>query len=199
MKMGLRGLTVVFSSGDDGIGNSIIRDDKETACSKAWPSWPASSPYVTAVGATQMTNKYLPGCGEAYYAAYPGLPQASHLLVECTGTGETVCTGAFGGVITSGGGFSNYNNRSEYAPWQEDAVSKYLSSENAAAYPPHWYFNANGRGYPDVSTYGSNYLIYLDGKITRESGGRCVVLCFVILYFHIFHWRLHSVRYIIYL
>ncbi len=59
--MGLRGLTVVFSSGDDGIGNSIIRDDVQTACSQAWPSWPASSPYVTAVGATQMTNKYLPG------------------------------------------------------------------------------------------------------------------------------------------
>jgi tripeptidyl-peptidase-1 len=41
---------------------------------------------------------------------------------------------------------------------------------NSDAYPPLDYFNATGRGYPDVSTYGSNYLIYLDGKITRESG-----------------------------
>ena len=36
MKMGLRGLTVVFSSGDDGIGNNIIRDDPDTACQQAW-------------------------------------------------------------------------------------------------------------------------------------------------------------------
>ena len=28
----------------------------------------------------------------------------------------------------------------------------------------------NRRGYPDVATYGSNYFIYLNGKITRESG-----------------------------
>ncbi len=82
------------------------------------------------------------------------LPQDLQLLVECTGTAETVCTGAFGGVITSGGGFSNYNNRSVTAPWQEDAVNAYLSSANAAAYPPSSYFNPSGRGYPDVSTYG---------------------------------------------
>jgi len=36
--------------------------------------------------------------------------------------------------------------------------------------PPSGYFNASGRGYPDVSTYGSNYFVYLGGKITRESG-----------------------------
>jgi tripeptidyl-peptidase-1 len=32
MQMGLRGLTVVFSSGDDGIGSSIIRKNKALAC-----------------------------------------------------------------------------------------------------------------------------------------------------------------------
>lgn len=30
--------------------------------------------------------------------------------------------------------------------------------------------SANGRGYPDVSTYGSNYFVYLNGNIIRESG-----------------------------
>jgi tripeptidyl-peptidase I len=32
------------------------------------------------------------------------------------------------------------------------------------------YFNSSGRGYPDIATYGSNYFIYLDNAITRESG-----------------------------
>jgi tripeptidyl-peptidase-1 len=46
LKMGLRGLTLVFSSGDDGIGGNLIRDDPVGACEKALPSWPAASPYV---------------------------------------------------------------------------------------------------------------------------------------------------------
>ena len=39
--MGLRGLTLLFSSGDDGVGNFIGRTDPTLACSQTWPSWPA--------------------------------------------------------------------------------------------------------------------------------------------------------------
>jgi tripeptidyl-peptidase-1 len=83
-----------------------------------------------------------------------------------------VCTGIFGGVITSGGGFSDVLNRSSSAPWQETVVNNYLKAANAYAYPPMntGYFNAEGRGYPDVATYGSNYFIVLKGQLTRESG-----------------------------
>lgn len=168
MQLGLRGLTLVFSSGDDGIGSQIVRDDPETACQQAVPEWPASSPYVTAVGATQLTNKYLPACELTY--AYPGLPIQTQLPFQCTGTKETVCSSTFGGVITSGGGFSNVLNRSTTAPWQEKAVDYYLRQANQQAYPPTSYFNPQGRGYPDVATYGSNYFVYLGGAITRESG-----------------------------
>jgi tripeptidyl-peptidase-1 len=92
------------------------------------------------------------------------------LEFQCTGTAETVCSGAFGGVITSGGGFSDYYNRSEVAPWQETVVNKYLQASNSDAYPPLSYFNPNGRAYPDVSTYASNYFVYLNDRVTRESG-----------------------------
>lgn len=170
MKMGLRGLTVVFSSGDDGIGNTITGDDPTVGCSQAWPAWPASSPYVTTVGATQMTDKYLPACGMPYSTNLEGTSPSEDLLLECTGTGETVCSSSFGGIITSGGGFSDYANRNQYAPWQAQAVDQYLSPNNSAAYPPLSYFNSSGRAYPDVSTYGSNYFVYLNGKIVRESG-----------------------------
>lgn len=47
--MGLRGISVLFSSGDDGLGSQLIRSSSTyaTACKQAWPEWPASSPYVT--------------------------------------------------------------------------------------------------------------------------------------------------------
>ena len=38
------------------------------------------------------------------------------------------------------------------------------------ALPPDGYFNPDGRAYPDVATYGAQYFVVLDGKITRESG-----------------------------
>lgn len=94
------------------------------------------------------------------------------MLVECTGVKETVCSATIGGVITSGGGFSDIYSRS-LAPWQEDAVTAYLASTDSVLTPPMpplSYFNSTGRGYPDVATYGSNYFVYLNGHIQRESG-----------------------------
>ena len=55
-----------FLSGDDGIANSIIRKNKKLGCSKSWPDWPASSAFVTAVGATQLSNTYAPACTSTY-------------------------------------------------------------------------------------------------------------------------------------
>lgn len=62
----ISGLTVIFSSGDDGIGGYNIQSDPVAACKKTNPYWPASSPYVTSVGATQLTEKYLPVCGKTF-------------------------------------------------------------------------------------------------------------------------------------
>ena len=53
IKMGLRGLTVLFASGDYGVG-SYLAHTASSRCAKAAPMWPASSPYVTAVGGTQV-------------------------------------------------------------------------------------------------------------------------------------------------
>lgn len=60
MKAGLRGITILFASGDDGVGSSNVE------CDHAVPEWPTGSPYVTAVGATQLFSEYLPACGESY-------------------------------------------------------------------------------------------------------------------------------------
>jgi tripeptidyl-peptidase I len=168
MKQGLRGVSILFSSGDDGIGNFIIRSNPELACSQAWPAWPAASPYVTAIGGTQLTDKYLPACGNPYATSYPSSPLSDQLIFQCSGAKETTCSAAMGGVITSGGGFSTVSGRASTAPWQVDAVDAYLAQPSA--YPPLSYFNSTGRGYPDVATYASNYFVYLSGQVVRESG-----------------------------
>jgi hypothetical protein len=41
------------------------------------------------------------------------VPLESELLFQCSGSRETVCSAATGGVITSGGGFSNVNQRAD--------------------------------------------------------------------------------------
>lgn len=50
--LAVSGLTIVTASGDDGASAPF--------CHKAWPSWPSTSPYITVVGATQLTTRYLP-------------------------------------------------------------------------------------------------------------------------------------------
>ncbi len=107
MKAGLAGVSIFVSSGDNGAPGSATAQNgyDYCACNNVFsdlpggynPSFPATCPYVTAVGATQGPECY---------------------------TAETVCSSQTNGVITSGGGFSTlYSTPS----WQYDAVSSYLS------------------------------------------------------------------------
>lgn len=49
-KLGLQGISIFASSGDDGTGKQGF------LCKKFDPTWPASSPYLTAVGATYLQS-----------------------------------------------------------------------------------------------------------------------------------------------
>ncbi|PRP79663.1 hypothetical protein PROFUN_10563 [Planoprotostelium fungivorum] len=95
-KLGLRGVTIVVASGDDGVANFPARQDP-SQCGFV-PSFPATSPYVLAVGATMG-------------------PEA--------GNPEIACTSDAGGLITTGGGFSVTFNRPSY---QDKAVQNYLAN-----------------------------------------------------------------------
>lgn len=134
MKLGVQGITIFVSSGDDGVANNAARQD-ESACGYV-PSFPASSPYVTAVGATQ------------------GGP---------TGGEEVACSGATGGSITTGGGFSTVFPAPD---WQASAVEKFLSLDNSAV--PG--YNRSGRAYPDLAMAGFNYMVALGGQFYLVSG-----------------------------
>jgi len=94
-KLGLRGVTIVIASGDDGVANFPARSDP-SACGFV-PSFPATSPYVLAVGATMGPE---------------------------LGSDEIACTSDAGGLITTGGGFSVTFNRPKY---QDKAVKNYFA------------------------------------------------------------------------
>jgi len=80
MKLGVRGITVLASSGDDGVAN--VKTRTSVGLCDYTPQWPATCPYVTTVGATQGPEESLP---------------------------EVVCSSARNNTfITSGGGFSQH-------------------------------------------------------------------------------------------
>ncbi|KAH8811080.1 putative protease S8 tripeptidyl peptidase I [Xylogone sp. PMI_703] len=138
MKLGLQGVSVIYSSGDSGVSNrgQCLYPKNATsfpALGAFSPSFPAACPYVTTVGATQLNN-----------------------------TAELVETAVFDASTAyfSGGGFSNYWPAPDY---QADTLKSYFKNTpppyNLTAYGTPVY-NASGRGYPDVAAVGLNILLY---------------------------------------
>jgi len=141
IKSSSRGITHLFSSGDDGVGGSTLR------CTSFVPTFPGASPYVTSVGATQ-----------------------------------TPSSNTESAVSFSQGGFSNYWSRPS---WQDAAVKAYFSTyADSSKLPASSYYNAAGRGFPDVAgfiifilflslptiAHGVNYEVVLNGITRGESG-----------------------------
>ncbi|KDO27933.1 hypothetical protein SPRG_07208 [Saprolegnia parasitica CBS 223.65] len=151
MKLGARGVSVVMSSGDDGVAGqrpALLKTHTSNAaawCKRANPQWPTSSPYLTSVGATMLSKKDLT---PDFFATDE----------------EVVCSSELGALITSGGGFSNQYPRPSY---QADVVAAYL---NSSAIPSLAYFNASGRAYPDVAAFGSNFKVVIRGSTSLISG-----------------------------
>ncbi|KAH8900403.1 putative Tripeptidyl-peptidase sed1 [Thozetella sp. PMI_491] len=146
MKLGMQGITVVMASGDNGVA-SAPGDPSPNGCAGPdsnifYPITDASCPYVLAVGGTVL---------ETY-----DNPDAPHCRWN------EVATKRF----PSGGGFSNIYPRADY---QADAVQAYFDGVDLP-FPGYTDFTGfenitsgvyhiNGRGYPDVSAVGDNYVI----------------------------------------
>jgi tripeptidyl-peptidase-1 len=163
-KIGLRGRTIVFASGDDGAGcsppglsslgtggqvtettaNTFTPTTGEApasgvdeTCSGVVldPSYPATSIYITAAGATKFING---------------------------NTGPVAAVSAF----LSGGGFSYTYPIPEY---QQSAVATYLKT--ASVLPSRHAFNSSGRGTPDVSSLGDiHFQVIVSGAVTPVGG-----------------------------
>jgi tripeptidyl-peptidase-1 len=158
MKLTSRGKTIVVSSGDAG---SPGRTNE--LCDPAYPHmnpvFPGGSPWVLSVGAT-------------YVKKYPNSP---------TNWKSPICQklGCVNGTVhemttfdmthwTSGSGFTHWDPTPE---WQKQHVDKYLNS--GVKLPKTEYFNANGRAYPDISTFGHNCAMYIQDGWTGGDGTSC--------------------------
>ena len=125
-KLGLRGVTVVAASGDNGPFSHGIPNpyaswsgaDEPCAFS---PSFPASMPHVTSVGGTNGGKD-------------PFKPERAAAV-------------DLGSKISSGGGFSSIFPQPE---WQKAAVERYLKLYSYDL-PPESFFNASNRAYPDLA------------------------------------------------
>lgn len=164
MKMGLRGISVLIATGDTGVQGAAQPGGSPAQCAPFVPVWPASSPYVTAVGATQFSTHSSEVCDVEQVFAMGTNSSVPFACPELQ-IGEIVCSVQRGAMITGGGGFSNRFPRPKY---QEAAVKEYL-------HHPHGrfnfsQFNRTGRGYPDISAVGENVPIFIGGQLVMVGG-----------------------------
>jgi len=158
MQIGLTGVSILISSGDSGANG---RTDPDCSLPYLKPDYPAASPYVTAVGATQINN---PVCS---LTKPPAICASSGW--DCFSGGVEVAVSFDVAYFASGGGFSVY---AAMPAWQQSAVAGYLASKTIT-FPPATYFNATNRAYPDVAAIGNAVLIVDSGEAELVGGTSC--------------------------
>ncbi|KIH86515.1 alkaline serine protease [Sporothrix brasiliensis 5110] len=177
LKLGLQGVTVVISSGDDGVASGAYDGGNYDGCGGVgqifYPASEATCPYVLAVGGTEfdLAEPLTPPSSNSTgnYTA-PSGTSSSHVpkLTERA-------TSRFG----SGGGFSNYFPQPSY---QAFSVAKYFSQVDLSFTGYYDMGNGNfsgagdgvyhigGRGFPDVSAIGDHYVTVLNGAWATIGG-----------------------------
>ena len=153
MKLSIRGVTLVASSGDAGAPGRTSEGCDITRPLN--PAFPTSSPWVLSVGGTIILN--------ATTITNPQSPLCKNN--SCISGGTELNCNIFRCGWTAGGGFSNYFHR---PPWQVNASKHYL--QTSTLLPPKQYFNQTGRIYPDISLVSHNYLIKTDGSYGSVDG-----------------------------
>ncbi|KAG6375597.1 peptidase S8/S53 domain-containing protein [Boletus reticuloceps] len=146
-KLGLMGITILYSSGDFGVAGHfdlcLNPDGTQTADGMIFnPTFPGTCPYVTSVGATMVPS------GSSVYEP------------------ETACEE----VIYSGGGFSNYFAMPDY---QKTAVEYYLTHYHPDYPADIWNSTGKSRALPDISANGANYVVAVDGEFVLIYGTSC--------------------------
>lgn len=156
MKLGMQGTSIVLASGDSGVSARSTDDGNTDGCLGTGqvfnPDFPASCPYVTALGATLLVG-------------------------DASKDEETAVT-----RFPSGGGFSNVYSRPAYQnasveayfansnpPYAYYNLTTLTNNPTAAQYGNGLY-NRGGRGYPNASAVGDNVLIFNNGLPTLIGG-----------------------------
>ncbi|KAF4624138.1 hypothetical protein G7Y89_g14035 [Cudoniella acicularis] len=142
-QLGARGVSVLFASGDRGVGlnkTCISNDGKNTTM--FIPEFPTGCPYVTSVGATHQFEPEV-------VAFRPGLVRSD---------------GSYREIYNSGGGFSNYFSTPKY---QQKVVSDYVEGLDGLY---DGLYNKKGRAYPDIAAQGQNFAYFWNDTEGTISG-----------------------------
>jgi len=170
-KIGLRGRTVIFASGDYGSGCQF-------GGNTGLPPATTGVPHGTTTVGTQNTkttftpttghdDTYVESCSDMILD--PSYPSTS-LYVTAVGASKFL-KGSSGpqGAVTlfqSGGGFSFTYPR---PTWQDAAVAEYF--KEATVLPPSTVYNSSGRGTPDIASLGDEHFeIVVDGHFCAVGG-----------------------------
>ena len=105
-----------------------------------YPSWPASSPWVTSVGATRFTGQVIGN--------------------------EEMASDQFG----SGGGFSSRFGQSDAPWQVDAVAAYVAQGATLPKFPDASYFPAHGRATPDVSALGEGYQVYTKQGVQSVGG-----------------------------
>ncbi|KAI9653577.1 MAG: hypothetical protein M1831_005959 [Alyxoria varia] len=146
-QLGARGVTLLFSSGDNGVGGDgkcyMKSDTERSRRVRFQPVFPASCPFVTSVGATKNINPEI--------VAYDD-PASNDPL-------------HFGSQpYAPGGGFSDIFPRPSY---QDAAIPPYINALDGNLTDM---YNHSGRGFPDVSAQGQAFVTAWMGKYIFMDG-----------------------------
>ncbi|KAJ3495019.1 hypothetical protein NLG97_g3692 [Lecanicillium saksenae] len=151
LKLGLQGVSVIVSSADCGPAGQSCKcishnsNSYSTQTGDFRPTSPASCPFVTVVGGTQLPPN--------------GTVQDREIAFRHTS--------ADGHVSTSGGGFSNIF---EMPPWQISSVAGYVAKQGARLESLAGRYNRHGRAIPDVAANAANYVVAVDGHLMTAMG-----------------------------
>eukprot|EP00425_Heterocapsa_triquetra_P039602 CAMPEP_0195068884 /NCGR_PEP_ID=MMETSP0448-20130528/13398_1 /TAXON_ID=66468 /ORGANISM="Heterocapsa triquestra, Strain CCMP 448" /LENGTH=859 /DNA_ID=CAMNT_0040100431 /DNA_START=9 /DNA_END=2588 /DNA_ORIENTATION=- len=176
MKWALRGLTMVVSSGDNGLRSTYSTCDFGSDLL-------AASPWITSVGATMTSLASKPYCDNDAFLEASG---------ACEELGPVPCSVMTGAIMTSSGYFSLYRRRPAY---QEVALAEWLATAECAPCrtgrakwgpkdltTPCQFVNTTSkrcalaplaqlhRGVPDVTAPGSGYPTYVNGSLGLFDG-----------------------------
>lgn len=181
MKLGLQGVTFLYSSGDYGVaGNGGQCIDVATGTYNNGTYFPTTASEFKA-----KSPQAQPECSTPRSQAHvhvssrtldPPQKQKPNTISDITSVGATqVKRGASvtapekaaESVIYSGGGFSNVFPLPSY---QASAVGTYFAHHKPAYGPDRYNTSQHSRGFPDVSANGVNYVIAIDGNFSYVYG-----------------------------
>ncbi|KAI0805767.1 peptidase S8/S53 domain-containing protein [Xylaria sp. FL0064] len=80
-QLGSRGVSVIFSSGDSGVGSACLSNDGKNT-TKFQPQYPASCPWVTSVGSTRYLNETATYFSSGGFSDYWSRPVWQELAVK---------------------------------------------------------------------------------------------------------------------